>query len=406
MKETLFSALLLASTLASLQVQTGNVTGRLRLENGQAASGVRVSVTPAPDPGAPNAESMVLSNSALTDGDGRFRLEGVSAGRYFVVAGFVDSPTYYPGVRAAANAKTVSVSAGAIVADVDFTMETPSGGVSVSGRAVMPPGLPAASIQRVVLGSPVGGVAVLGTNAKSDGSFQFLNVRPGTYVIVVFVNGTTPQSRLVAVADKDLTGIDISILPPTPIPPPPANGGVTVSGRAIISESAPVTGARRVFLAYPGGGISPQEFPLGPDGSFLFRNVLPGTYNLVVGGVGLFVPFSVVVADKDLTGIEIDTASIVTLRGTVAVEGGKPQPQFSLSFTSASSARSFNAILAPIGMLLVSLPEGDYRVNLSGLPQGYKVKSVRAGSLDLLANPLKVSRSASGVSIEVILGTD
>jgi hypothetical protein len=309
-------------------------------------------------------------------------------------------------VAAASNASTVTVNAGGVVANLDFTMATPSGGVSISGRALMPPGLPAASIQRIVLGNPALGAAVLGTSPKPDGSFQFLNVRPGTYDIVVFVNGATPQSRRVTVSDKDATDIDISILAPIPIPPPPANGGVTVSGRAIISESAPATGVRRVFLTYPGGGVSPQEFPLGPDGSFLFKNVLPGTYNLIVSGVGSFVPFSVAVADKDLTGIEIDTAAIVTLRGTVAVEGGKPQPQFSLSFTSVPSTRSFNALLTPNGMLMVSLPEGDYRVNLSGLPPGYKLKSVRAGSLDLLANPLKVSRTASGVSLAVVLVPD
>src|SRR5204863_5785414 len=64
------------------------------------------------------------------------------AGAYYLVAGRVDNPTYYPGVRNYTTAKTVEVRAKATLADIDFQM------VSVS--QVDPPPAPSSSDPGVI----------------------------------------------------------------------------------------------------------------------------------------------------------------------------------------------------------------------------------------------------------------
>jgi hypothetical protein len=78
------------------------VTGRLFSADGAPAVGVRVA--------ALDATSKTVVTSALTDTTGRYRLEDVPMGRYYLAAGPVERPTYYPGTRNAAEATEVSVS--------------------------------------------------------------------------------------------------------------------------------------------------------------------------------------------------------------------------------------------------------------------------------------------------------
>jgi TonB family protein len=49
------------------------------------------------------------------------------------------------------------------------------------------------------------------------------------------------------------------------------------------------------------------------------------------------------------------------------------------------------------------LPEGEYRISWAGLPSSYQLKSIMAGSTDLLANPLKVEAGAPIIPITVTL---
>jgi hypothetical protein len=77
----------------------GIVTGRILTAEGLPAASVRVSVTPALDSSTQNATTTPLLNLVETDASGNFRIAGVIPGRYHVVAGFVNFPTFYPGVR-------------------------------------------------------------------------------------------------------------------------------------------------------------------------------------------------------------------------------------------------------------------------------------------------------------------
>src|SRR5689334_7601887 len=91
-----------------LQVQpVGIVTGRVVSPTGVPAVGVRVvamSVGDATDPRAPT----VFDSLSQTDEMGRFRLE-VPPGRYYIAAGSVQSPTYFPETADIKAARVVAV---------------------------------------------------------------------------------------------------------------------------------------------------------------------------------------------------------------------------------------------------------------------------------------------------------
>jgi hypothetical protein len=101
--------------MASAQ-STGAITGLIRTETGAPAAGVRVAAMAASS--APGGTT--LYGIAQTGPDGRYTLEGIPAGRYYIVAGPVQSPIYHPGVDSSANATIVTVGS-TLVPNMDFT---------------------------------------------------------------------------------------------------------------------------------------------------------------------------------------------------------------------------------------------------------------------------------------------
>jgi hypothetical protein len=98
-----------------LQPGSGIVTGSVHSESGSAAAGVRVGAMAIDDPSS-------LVSVSETDANGRYRLTNIPAGRYFIVAGRLDQPTYFPGGTDRAKAATVAVEAAKITAIADFAV--------------------------------------------------------------------------------------------------------------------------------------------------------------------------------------------------------------------------------------------------------------------------------------------
>src|SRR5262245_60919686 len=96
MRMLLLAAFLVAQRPISPSLQTGTVTGRLLNPDGSPASKIRVSAMAVPESPNNANDPPALITLTETDTAGQYRLTDVPIGRYYIVAGFVDSPTYYP----------------------------------------------------------------------------------------------------------------------------------------------------------------------------------------------------------------------------------------------------------------------------------------------------------------------
>jgi hypothetical protein len=110
------------------------VSGIVRSPDGTPQSGIRVSALVPPDSPEDVAKVVSLVSIAETDKDGRYRLESIPPGRYFIAAGRIDSPTYYPGTRDLTAGIVISAAAGETISGIDFALKDES-----SGRATLDP---------------------------------------------------------------------------------------------------------------------------------------------------------------------------------------------------------------------------------------------------------------------------
>jgi protocatechuate 3,4-dioxygenase beta subunit len=137
----------------------------------------------------------------LTDDLGQFRVSGLTAGEYYVVAlsgaltaspsfssvadvgGFL--PSYYPGASSVAEAQRVQLGASHDVAGLTLTV-VPTSTYRVSGTVVDSKGQPMASalVSIVPVDGPGLKAPISGrTQAFADGRFAISRVPPGTYVV-------------------------------------------------------------------------------------------------------------------------------------------------------------------------------------------------------------------------------
>jgi Spy/CpxP family protein refolding chaperone len=117
-----------AAAMAQQAPATGSISGVVRMADGTPAAGVRVTATRADGADAVTA----MASLTQTDAMGRYRLENVPPGRYYVSAGRVDLPTYYPGTLNLTQGITVSIATASTVADIDFVIQEPSATVPPS----------------------------------------------------------------------------------------------------------------------------------------------------------------------------------------------------------------------------------------------------------------------------------
>jgi hypothetical protein len=215
----------------------GSIEGVLRDEFGDPAPGIAVRVShPAFVAGI--RRLMPLSGAApgaTTDDRGRFRIENLQPGSYYVIAlagVFADpdatggfAPTFYPGTPQAGSAARVPVGPGQEVTGVDFPL-VPVPTVSVSGRFVDGQGQPVPRADYAFMAhdsTGASGVALVRGVADADGRFALLSVPSGRYTIQAFGRpegggnlGKAPFGWLtIAVGDRELTDLEVRILPGT-----------------------------------------------------------------------------------------------------------------------------------------------------------------------------------------------
>jgi hypothetical protein len=234
------------------------VTGRIFDENGDPVEGALVRpLTVRTVDGRRRLAPMPVA-ARPTDDLGRYQVSSLPGGDYvlFAVVGqitgtdvAIDLPgyatTYYPGTPSAAEAQFVSVRTAQEVTGVDFSfLRTKT--VRIAGRAVDAEGEPVTGgialnpTRRSGVVAPV----AAGARIERDGSFEFMNVPAGEYVLQFsrHRNGTWNEgdtaSLFVTVTDADVIGLDVHL-----------SHGSTIAGHIVVEG---------------GGTVKPDDIEISP----------------------------------------------------------------------------------------------------------------------------------------------
>jgi len=342
---------LLAQDAPILINQNGSVAGVLRDSSGAPAVGIRVSAMARPDEIKDLAAASSFGSLAETDSAGRFRLENVPPGRYYIVAGRVDAPTYYPGTVQVNEGKVVQVTPGLAVTGIDFVLNNGSVGranpelggtiawvipiqTRIEGGGKIPlfvaGQFPVLRLTRatgtrtdVTLNTPSVTVSEPGAfnNPASVADYRVtIENLPNTYVLKSLTIGSTDLRvdalKLTRGNTPTNAGSTVmqSIVVTLTVPPAPQPAGVRVSGKL------PGDARRGIYISGNSGAIY-------SDGTFEFVGVSPGRHNIVTldnPGAARSLGAAIIVGDRELTNIELGEISVAPLNSDQPV---MPSPE-------------------------------------------------------------------------------
>jgi protocatechuate 3,4-dioxygenase beta subunit len=343
-----FGILVLPFVLFSLQAQTSErntstVSGRVTLK-GEPARNVLVYLQPYNSPPSnPDAYSR-----ARTDENGQFRIAGVAAGGYNVVAlapGFIA-----PGMPVL-EGKALKVSEGEDVENIDFELK--QGGV-ITGRVTDSQGRPLAD-ERVTLGRLDKNGRPQSDNYYGRNFFMFWTDDRGVYRLYGLPEGgylvsvgapqsagmvnyggtfyprtfhpdaaTESEAKVVEVSEGSVSeNIDITVSDP--------KGTRVVSGRVIDAETGkPVAGVEITWgLVYDDGkrisGWGWNGDKSRANGEFHLKGMVPGKYAIFPRGDSenkfFGEPVTCDLNEGDASGVEIKVSQGGSISGSVVIEG-------------------------------------------------------------------------------------
>jgi hypothetical protein len=341
----LFLTTLLAQVPLSRTPQPGTISGVLRNADGRPAFGVRVAALAKPETQNEALTGADLTSIAQTDEQGRFRLEDIPAGQYYIVAGRVDLPTYYPGTSQMESATVVRVNPGAAQAGLDFSLSANSFRTAATDEFRAPSGRRAVATRVVTEGSgktPVSsaaGTVFLEFERTADGAITTVPVLFSSTILEYLASTTVTEFRVnvtnlpegyrvksIMEGTTDITtgtfkvpsALGYTIGPtgavfatsgtPAPvqpltvtlteIPSPTANAGVvrvTGVGKREATQPVYLSGTQGVIFS---------------DGSFEFRNVAPGRHTIAtMDPPRQSLGATIVVGDQSLDHITLENVS-------------------------------------------------------------------------------------------------
>ena len=201
----------------------GAIAGRVTTQDGQPLAFAEVEAL------RPQLESnlrvLVSIGRAESNERGEFRIVGLPPGHYYVAAidpadeGTEDATgriqwaqTFYPGTFSPAAAQRVHLVSGATLTAVDFPLLGVSR-VSVRGRLFNPDDRELATGSVILSPESNGGIALgtaLAAVVRPDGTFEFTNVSPGTYLLRGNARTIRPGPALFGSFHLDVQDVDIA----------------------------------------------------------------------------------------------------------------------------------------------------------------------------------------------------
>jgi hypothetical protein len=211
----------------------------------------------------------------------------------------------------------------------------------------------------------------------ANGRYRLTNLAPGRYFIVARVFGYStfypdtadPDAATVVTvgAGAPAEGVDFTVL----MPP-----GGRVSGRV---NTPP--GSEREIAVVSGLALGDLiEAPVGADGSFAVGYLPTGSYRVSLFPNPPGMPSRAFTVGTTDTRVDLVRPTLRTVRGRVVVPAG-PLPYSTLGFSTDTSYES--ARIDADGTFRVQLQPARHTVAVAGLPSGYSLRSVRAGTQDV-----------------------
>ncbi|HEX4999412.1 MAG TPA: carboxypeptidase-like regulatory domain-containing protein [Terriglobia bacterium] len=371
----LLISLMVQALLAGAQESGGVISGRITFTEGRAGADVLVVAVPAAIQTTPDRAARA---SALLDEAGNYRLEDVPPGRYFIRTRWTEPEMYYPGVIEMERAVPVEISARTSVRDLNFAITTP--GFKVSGRVggVAPQGR-----GRNSTAVRITGPHRFSANIGLDGRFEFPQVPPGDYAMVLSVPGA--EEIPLRVIDRDVAGIELQ---------PPTLTEVRGTVEYAAGERPPGFGLALTFS----DGLRPIAVSTNAEDRFRIA-LPPGEYQVTLRGIltqratGASVRSSeylrsLMAGAVDLTastfrisaGVQppeikavVDVSAVVELRGRVTMDGADIPPDSTITMIDRMNGRRQQKapILTDGSFRFTKLLPGNYAARVAigaGLP--------------------------------------
>jgi hypothetical protein len=147
------------------------------------------------------------------------------------------------------------------------------------------------------------------------------------------------------------------------------------------------------------------------DGSFDVRGLVNGSYTVSylrpASGKGFSAGQTVRVSDADVNGVVLDQKPFFDVSGTVTVEG--PQPDKLELHIALVSAQSWsvrpNGDAAGGDFVIRGVPPQPYRLQISNVPAGKYVKSIRLGDREINSGEIDLTEHTSA-ALSLVLGAD
>jgi hypothetical protein len=395
--------------------RSGVITGRVTDGDGLPASRVQVGALMLRLGSEP-----MQTVGAQTDDLGQFRLYGLAAGDYIVMAnpsmgvqamptesdveptGF--GPTYAPGTPSRADAARIRVAPGT-EASIDIRL-TETRVYSITGTVMNSQGETGRSMSVMLMRSESNAPSSVGMSVATSGTFTLRNVPPGEYEVIARYSpprqpgeapGPDPNQEFavvkVDVATSNIDGLALVTKP-----------GATVTGEIVLEDPLP-EGIRTNVFAQP---TDRRPFVSAPmidlkGNTFTMRNVFgPLVVRGSVGGGPGWGLKAVLLNGKDITDVPstftasdsghlqvVFTAKAPALEGVVIDESGKPMSDASVIVfgQDPSTWQARSSFLRTMR----AITDGKYAIN-----------GLREGRYFAVAVPLEVAVNVAQPSVEFL----
>jgi hypothetical protein len=128
MQSFILSLMLLLQGIPIQPSQGGIIAGVLSDAAGQPVPGVRITAVAVPQSLLDPANGSMMGALTESDETGHYLLQDIPPGRYYISAGRLDLPTYFPGTQKMPEAQIITVAAGSIAEGIDFRFYESSAG--------------------------------------------------------------------------------------------------------------------------------------------------------------------------------------------------------------------------------------------------------------------------------------